>query len=133
MVNKYNENKEIKENKNIEIKLLEYEIPSKKEVDGTISINYNGRFDSISITSSIEDSSNVFTYSELDGKKINHPYSRFSILKKEIKDPHLIRFKVETNHVPNGQFSTAKFRVTLIQEHKEIASDIKFVKVMKSQ
>jgi hypothetical protein len=130
MVNKNNENKE---NKDIEIKLLEYEIPSKKEVDGTISINYNGRFDSISITSSIEDSSNVFTYTELEGKKISHPYSRFSILKKEIKDPRLIRFKVETNHVPNNQFSTAKFRVTLIQEHKEIASDVKFVKIIKNQ
>jgi hypothetical protein len=130
MVNKNNENGE---NKNIEIRFSENEIPSGKEVDGTISINYNGRFDSISINSNIEGSSDVFTYTEMEGKRINHPYSRFSVLKKEIKDPSLIMFKVEARHMPKGQFSTAKFRVTLIQEHKEIASDVKFVKIIKNK
>jgi hypothetical protein len=112
------------ENKNIEL-----EIDGKKEIDGRIIINYAGRFDSISINSQIEDSSDVFTYIEIDSKKINHPYARLSIFKKEIKDPKIIKFKAFTNHVPKNKESNVKFRVTLIQEHKEIASDIKFIKI----
>ncbi|MDF0679756.1 MAG: hypothetical protein P0116_02195 [Candidatus Nitrosocosmicus sp.] len=48
-------------------------------------INYTGRFDSISINSQIEDSSDVFTYTEINGKKINHPYARLSIMKRTSK------------------------------------------------
>jgi hypothetical protein len=119
-----NKDKNIHENKNIDL-----EIDGEKEIDGRITINYAGRFDSISINSQIEDSSDIFTYIEIDNKKINHPYARLSIFKKEIKDPKIIKFKAFTNHVPKNNKSTVKFRATLIQEHKEIASDVKFIKI----
>ncbi|HXS60441.1 MAG TPA: hypothetical protein VN703_06470 [Candidatus Sulfopaludibacter sp.] len=118
------ENKNIHENKKIDL-----EIDGKKEIDGKIIINYTGRFDSISINSQIEDSSDVFTFVEIDNKKINHPYARLSIFKKEIKDPKIIKFKAFTNHIPKNNESSVKFRATLIQEHKEIASDVKFTKI----
>lgn len=120
------------ENKNKNIhkdKIIDLEIDGKKEIDGRIIINYSGRFDSISINSQIENSSDVFTYTEIDNKKINHPYARLSIFKKEIKDPKIIKFKAFTNHVPRNNESKVKFRATLIQEHKEIASDVKFIKI----
>lgn len=120
------------ENKNKNIhkdKIINLEIDGKKEIDGRIIINYSGRFDSISINSQIENSSDVFTYTEIDNKKINHPYARLSIFKKEIKDPKIIKFKAFTNHIPRNNESKVKFRATLIQEHKEIASDVKFIKI----
>ncbi len=107
------------------------ETQSGKELIGVISIKYEGRFDSISINSSIENSSDIFSYIEVDGKKINHPYARLSLMKKEVLDPNNIKFKVITQHVPNKDISVAKFRATLIQEHKEIASDVKFIQIRK--
>jgi hypothetical protein len=127
-----NKNKNINEGKKIDLEIIEKGINGKKEVEGRIIINYTGRFDSISINSQIEDSSDVFTYIEMDDKKINHPYARLSVFKKEIQDPKkAIKFKAFTNHIPKNMESNVKFRVTLIQEHKEIASDVKFIKINK--
>lgn len=118
-----------KNTKDIELQIEEKDTEDKYEINGVIIVNYIGRFDSISINSQIENSSDVFTYIELDNKKINHPYARLSIFKKDVKDPYLIKFKAFTNHNPKNIESNVKFRATLIQEHKEIASDIKFTKI----
>jgi len=107
------------------------EINVGEELECIITINYTGRFDSISINSQIEDSSDVFTYTQINGKKINHPYARLSIMKKELQNPSSIRLKAITKHVPKSTESAVKLRATLIQEHKEIASDIKFIKIKK--
>ena len=116
--------------KNIDLQIIEEkDTDGKKEIDGKIIINYLGRFDSISINSQIEDSSDIFTYTEIDEKKINHPYARLSIFKKDIQNPNIIRFKAFTDHNPKNIESNVKFRATLIQEHKEIASDIKYIKI----
>ena len=116
--------------KNIDLQITEgKQTNGKKEIDGKIIINYTGRFDSISINSQIEDSSDIFTYTEIDEKKINHPYSRLSIFKKDIQNLNIIRFKAFTDHNPKAIESNVKFRATLIQEHKEIASDIKYIKI----
>ena len=100
-------------------------------VKGQVSVIYDGRFDSISINSQIEDSSDTFSYIELQGKKVNHPYARLSIMKKEVFDQKDIQFKVTTQHVPFNDSSVAKFRATLIQEHKEIGSDVKLIRIKK--
>lgn len=107
------------------------EAQSGQTLIGMVSIIYEGRFDSVSINSQIEDSSNVFSYIELQGKKINHPYARLSIMKKEIINPREIKFKVFTQHEPDNDTSIVKFRATLIQEHKEIGSDVKFIQIKK--
>jgi hypothetical protein len=52
-------------------------------------------------------------------------------MKKELRDPKNFEFKVVTKHVPEMSFTNVKFRVTLIQEHKEIASDVKHIKIKK--
>lgn len=107
------------------------EAQSGQTLIGMVSIIYEGRFDSVSINSQIEDSSDVFSYIELQGKKINHPYARLSIMKKEIINPREIKFKVFTQHEPDNDTSIVKFRATLIQEHKEIGSDVKFIQIKK--
>ena len=119
-------------NKTINLEFKDAVVIPDKEMKGNISINYDGRYDSISINSQIEGSSDVFTYTEIEGKKKNHPYARLSIMKKELKDPKNFEFGIVTRHVPEIDFTNVKFRVTLIQEHKEIASDVKYIKIKKN-
>jgi hypothetical protein len=116
----------------VAISLAEKEVKAGQELHGTVTISYAGRWDSVVINSQIENSSDVFSYSLLNGKKIKHPYARLSIFKDELKGKTVIEFVSSTNHVPSGDSSSVKFRVTLIQEHKEIYSDITHIRVVKA-
>lgn len=118
--------------KEISVSLAESSVVAGEELHGTVVINYRGRFDSVVINSQIENSSDVFSYINLNGKKIKHPYARLSIFKSELDGRTTIEFTAVTNHVPPaGGASNVKFRVAVIQEHKEIASDIAYTKVVK--
>jgi hypothetical protein len=119
------------EKKEIHIQLDKNEIQPDTEVNGRIELNYNGRFDTIVINSQIENSSDVFTYTQLNGKRINHPYARLSIFKKDLEGKNIIEFIAITQHVPLKEFSKVKFRTSIIQEHKEVANDILFLKIKK--
>ena len=98
---------------------------------GKVIISYPGRFDSIVVNSQIENSSDVFSYIDLNGKKIKHPYARLSIFKSELAGRNIIDFIATTNHVPAGEYSNVKFRVSIIQEHKEVGSDVAYSKIIK--
>ena len=119
------------EKKEISIHLETNEIQPNTEVHGRIELNYNGRFDSIVINSQIENSSDVFTYIQLNGKRINHPYARLSIFKQDLEEKNIIEFIAITKHVPSKEFTNVKFRTSIIQEHKEIANDIVYLKIKK--
>jgi hypothetical protein len=116
----------------VTISLAEKEVVAGQELHGTVTINYAGRWDSVVINSQIENSGDVFSYSLLNGKKIKHPYARLSIFKDELKGRTVVEFVSSTNHVPAAgkDHTNVKFRVSLIQEHKEIFSDIAYIKVV---
>jgi hypothetical protein len=118
--------------KDISIMIMEKEISSGQDVHGTINLNYHGRYDSIIINSQIQNSNDVFNYTNINGKKINHPYARLSIVGNDIGDKKVLEFIANTKHVPVTDSSNVKFRVTIIQEHKEVASDIANIKIVKS-
>ncbi|HEY9398313.1 MAG TPA: hypothetical protein VIP29_00290 [Nitrososphaeraceae archaeon] len=105
------------------------EVKPKEELNGVVKINYCGRFDSIVINSQIENTSDVFSFINIDGKKINYSYARMPILRQDIKDGNEIKFTVITEHVPQA-ISNVKFRVSIIQEHKEVADDVTFLKII---
>jgi hypothetical protein len=117
--------------KQVSISLAESSIATGEDLHGTVVINYPGRFDSLVINSQIENSSDVFSYTNLHGKKIKHPYARLSIFKAELGGKTTIEFAAITNHVPAGDHSNVKFRVSIIQEHKEVVSDIAYTKIVK--
>ena len=116
----------------VSISLAESSISSGNDLHGTIVINYRGRFDSVVINSQIENSSDVFSYTNLNGKNIKHPYARLSIFKSELAGSSTINFTATTNHIPPGKYSNVKFRVAIIQEHKEVVSDIAYTKIIKA-
>ncbi len=118
--------------KDVSISLAESSIASGNDLRGTVLINYRGRFDTVVINSQIENSSEVFSYTSLNGKNIKHPYARLSIFKSELGGNTTINFTATTNHVPAGEYSNVKFRVSIIQEHKEVVSDIAYTKIIKA-
>ena len=113
----------------ITISLREKQVAAGQELHGRIEINYTGRWDSVVINSQIENSSDAFSYSMLNGKKVKYPYARLSLFKAELKGATAIDFIASTAHVPQGDASSVKFRASLVQEHKEIFSDIAYIKV----
>ena len=118
--------------KDISIMIIEKEISLGQDVHGSINVNYHGRYDSIVINSQIQNSNDVFSYTNINGKKINHPYARLSVFKNDIGEKKTLEFTANTKHVPPMDSSNVKFRVTIIQEHKEVASDIASIKIVKS-
>ncbi|MDQ3848337.1 MAG: hypothetical protein M3261_05205 [Thermoproteota archaeon] len=118
--------------KDVSISLDESSIIRGKDLHGTVVISYPGRFDSVVINSQIENSSDVFSYTSLNGKSIKHPYARLSIFKSELGGKTTLGFTATTTHTPSKEYSNAKFRVSIIQEHKEVVSDIAFTKILKA-
>jgi len=118
--------------KDVSISLAESSILSGNDLHGTVVINYHGRFDSVVINSQIENSSDVFSYTNLNGKNIKHPYARLSIFKSELAGSPTVNFTATTSHIPAGEYSNVKFRVSIIQEHKEVVSDIAYTKIIKA-
>ena len=119
--------------KDVSISLAESSIVAGNDLHGTVVINYRGRFDSVVVNSQIENSSDVFSYVSLNGKNIKHPYARLSIFNSELAGTNTINFTATTNHVPaEGEYSNVKFRVSIIQEHKEVVNDIAYTKIIKA-
>jgi hypothetical protein len=122
----------MQEKKELFLTIEENEIHPNEEIHGRIELNYNGRFDTLVINSHIENSNDICTYIELNGKKINHPFSRISIYKKDLEEKKIINFiAIIIQHVPKNDFSKVKFRASIIQEHKEVANDILILKIKK--
>jgi hypothetical protein len=114
----------------VSIKLAQNEIMPGQEIHGTININYPNRFDSVVINSQIENSRDIFNYTSINGKITNYQYARLSIFKADLKDSKKLEFTAVTSHKPGDGYSNAKFRVALVQEHKEVASALAFVKIV---
>ena len=118
--------------KDVSISLAESSIAAGNDLHGVVIINYSGRFDSVVVNSQIENSSDVFSYTSLNGKNIKHPYARLSIFKSELAGRNTIEFTATTSHVPAGEYTNVKFRVSIIQEHKEVVSDISYLRIVKA-
>jgi hypothetical protein len=119
----------------IKLQIVEQIIYPNEKIHGKIELNYDGRFDSVVINSQIENSNDIFNYIKLNGKKINHPYARLSIFRKELGDRNIIEFTAITKHIPSTSsgFTRVKFRTSIIQEHKEIANYILFRDIKKEK
>ena len=115
----------------VSISFGEEAIGQGEALHGRLSVTYPGRFDSVVISSQIENSNKAFVFDTLNEKKVRQPYSRISIFKSEIPDIQNVTFTASTQHVPEGDFSIAKFRAAVIQEHKEVAAEVARIRVIK--
>jgi hypothetical protein len=104
------------------MRAVSLEIKSNEEdIIGYVRINYK-KFDGIQINTSVINSNDLVEFVEYNGNSIK-TFARLYIPREEIIDNE-VRFRARVNKNRN-----VKFRVALIQEHKEIESDTKFIEV----
>ena len=114
--------------KAIEIKLVDMNIAPYSEIKGRIEVKYQGRYDGIVINTQILNSNELIVYKSYNGKPISQNLSRLFISRDNMPENKaeftaIIEFKPTESH-------DVKFRVSIIQEHKEIENDILFGKLL---
>ena len=112
--------------KDLEFKLSSIEIHPNSEIKGTIAVSYPGRYDGVVINTTILDSNEHIIYKSYNGKKISQNVSRLFI-NKDVMPENKAEFTAIINFQPNQEHEV-KFRVSIIEQHKEIESQIIFAK-----
>lgn len=109
----------------IKIKLDSKEISCDREFRGVVTVGYTGKYDGVVINTQIQDSNELLTYRSYNGTKISS-VSRLFVGHDSMPDgivefTAVISFKAQKSH-------DVKFRASIIEQHKEIESDIAFAK-----
>ena len=112
--------------KDIELKLEDTNISPHSEIKGHITVNYSGRYDGVVINTQIFGSNELVVYRSYNGKKISQNVSRLFISKDNMPD-NKAEFTVSIEFEPK-ETHEVKFRVSIIEQHKEIESDVLFAK-----
>jgi len=114
--------------KDIELRLESLNIKPHEIIKGKIQVNYPGRYDGVVVNTQILNSNQLIVYRSYNNKAISQNLSRLFINRNDMPQNTAeftasIEFKPEETH-------EVKFRISIIQEHKEIESDILFAKLV---
>ena len=112
--------------KDIEFTLEPKEIHPDSEIRGTIVVSYPGKYDGVVINTQILDSNEHIIYKSYNGKKISQNVSRLFI-NKDVMPENRAEFTAIIKFEPK-QIHEIKFRASIIEQHKEIESQIIFAK-----
>ncbi len=112
--------------KDLEFELNSTDIHPNSEIIGTVSVSYPGRYDGVVINTTILDSNEHIIYKSYNGKKISQNVSRLFI-NKDVMPEDKAEFLATINFEPKQEHEI-KFRVSIIEQHKEIESKIIFAK-----
>ncbi|MEW6044717.1 MAG: hypothetical protein AB1608_10685 [Thermoproteota archaeon] len=112
--------------KDIEITLQSNEIKPNSEFKGTIRVNYTGRYDSVVLNTQILNSNELMLFTSCNGKKLNNRSSRLFI-SKDVMPQNVAEFTAIITFEPQGKHDV-KFRASIIEQHKEVESDVLFAK-----
>jgi len=112
--------------KDIEFSLNSKEIHLNSEIKGTIDVSYPGRYDGVVINTTILDSNEHIIYKSYNGKKISQNVSRLFINRNVMPD-NKAEFTAVISFEPTQEHEI-KFRASIIEQHKEIESQIIFAK-----
>ena len=112
--------------KDIEFDLNSKEIHPNSEIKGTVSVSYPGRYDGVVINTTILDSNEHIIYKSYNGKKISQNVSRLFI-NKDVMPENKAEFTAIISFEPTKEHEI-KFRASIIEQHKEIESQIIFAK-----
>jgi hypothetical protein len=112
--------------KDIQIKLEDTNIKPNSEIKGVIMVNYSGNYDSVVLNTQILNSNELMLFTSCNGKKISQRSSRLFISRdgmpqNKAEFTAMITFEPKETH-------DIKFRASIIEQHKEIESDILFAK-----
>ncbi|MFB5632750.1 MAG: hypothetical protein ACE5Q9_05435 [Nitrosopumilus sp.] len=112
--------------KDIEFKLNSTDIHPNSEIKGEITVSYPGRYDGVVINTQILDSNEHITYKSYNGKTISNNVARLFINKDTMSD-NKAEFTATIKFEPTQEHEV-KFRASIIEQHKEIESQIIFAK-----
>ena len=112
--------------KDLEFKLDSTDIHPNSEIKGTVSVSYPGRYDGVVVNTTILDSNEHIIYKSYNEKKISQNVSRLFI-NKDVMPENKAEFTAIINFEANQEYEI-KFRVSIIEQHKEIESQIIFAK-----
>ena len=110
----------------LEFKLNSNDIHKDSEIVGSISVSYPGQYDGVVINTQILDSNEHIIYKSYNEKKISQNVSRLFI-NKDVMPEHKAEFTAVINFETTEEHEV-KFRVSIIEQHKEIESKIIFAK-----
>jgi hypothetical protein len=114
--------------KDIELKLEDLNIKSHQIIKGRVQVNYPGRYDGIVINTQILNSNQLIVYKSYNNKTISQNVSRLFINRNDMPQ-NSAEFTASVEFEPKEPHEV-KFRASIIQEHKEIESDILFAKLI---
>ncbi len=112
--------------KYIELKLNNENIKPRVEIKGYITVNFPGRYDGVVVNIQILDSNNLVVYKSYNNKQISQNVSRLFISKDSMPDDKA-EFTAIIDFIPE-QLHDVKFRVSIIEQHKEVESEQLFAK-----
>jgi hypothetical protein len=112
--------------KDIVIILDSKEIKPNAEIKGLIKVNYSGNYDSVVLNTQILSANELMLFTSCNGKKLNSRSARLFISKETMPD-NKAEFTALITFEPQGQHDV-KFRASIIEQHKEIESDVLFAK-----
>ena len=112
--------------KDIELKINNKEITPHSEIKGNVVVNYPGRYDGVVINIQILGSNELVVYRSYNEKKISQNVSRLFI-SRDIMPENKAEFTASIEFEPK-ETHEVKFRVSIIEQHKEIESDVVFAK-----
>lgn len=113
--------------KDIEIKLDSTDINPNSIITGTITVNYPGLYDGVVINAQILGSNELIIYKSYNEKKISQNLSRLFISKDDMRE-NKVKFTASIEFEPKEDHDV-KFRASIIEQHKEIESDVIFAKL----
>ncbi len=114
--------------KDIELKLESLNIKPREIIKARIQVNYPGRYDGIVVNTQILNSNQLIVYRSYNNKTITQNVSRLFINKNDMPQ-NSAEFTASIEFEPKESHDV-KFRASIIQEHKEIESDIVFAKLI---
>lgn len=112
--------------KDIEFKLNTTDIHPNSQIKGEISVYYPGRYDGVVINTLILDSNEHIIYKSYNGKNISQNVSRLFI-NRDVMPENKAEFTALIEFEPKKEHEI-KFRASIIEQHKEIESQIIFAK-----
>jgi len=112
--------------KEIEISLDSNDIRPNTEIRGKIMVNYSGKYDSIVLNTQILGANELMLFTSCNGKKMNSRSARLFISKDTMPD-NTAEFTAVVTFEPKEKHEI-KFRASIIEQHKEIESDVLFAR-----
>jgi hypothetical protein len=113
--------------KDIELKLEKSSIKPHEIIKGKIKVNYLGRYDGVVVNTQILNSNQLIVYRSYNNKTISQNIARLFINRNDMPQ-NTVEFTATIEFEPN-EVHEVKFRVSIIQEHKEIESDVLFARL----